>query len=78
MTDYNGWTNRKTWNVALWLGNIEGQTNRWCGATSTMSKSAWVAWIQGEYPITGDGVPLTDESVNWDEIYNTIKADWSE
>ncbi len=26
---YNGWTNYETWNVALWLGNNEGDYRYW-------------------------------------------------
>lgn len=29
MSDYNGWTNYETWNVALWLDNDEGGYGYW-------------------------------------------------
>lgn len=37
MSDYNGWTNYETWNVALHIGNEEGSYNHWREITA----SAW-------------------------------------
>ena len=28
-TDYNGWTNYETWNVALWIDNEESSQGYW-------------------------------------------------
>lgn len=29
MSDYNGWSNYETWNVALWIDNEEGSYRHW-------------------------------------------------
>ncbi len=73
-TDYNGWKNRSTWNIALWLSNDEGYYN----ATLEFAK---------KYPLTpnkvkafchrlfGDRTPDGDRmgSVDWPAIAECIK-----
>ena len=71
MSDYNGWKNYETWNVALWLGNDEGLNSlasrcrsykelieqlRECGCTETP-----------------DGVAYNDSGLDRDELDEVIE-----
>ena len=74
---YNGWTNYQTWNVNLWLQNDCENTNRWSEATRRLDFEQWKAFIFADITGTPDGVLFSDERVNWTEIYETTKSDWS-
>lgn len=85
---YNGWSNYETWNVALFILNTEGWTNYWCEKVPGehgLKQIDWVPfvrhWFKEAYTgdgVTPDGVSLTDDKVNWDEIYENVKSDWKE
>lgn len=68
---YNGWTNRATWNVALWVGNEEGlyramHSRRRSLASFDAERAetfARQAWPDG---VTPDGDSL--DRVNWQAI----------
>ena len=38
---YNGWTNRETWLVALWLGNTDQATDKFARHLANMSCDTW-------------------------------------
>lgn len=73
MADYNGWSNRATWNVSLWLNNDEGCYHELCRAVrhahnvedlakriEQLSRDIWPAGV------TPDSDPLDD--ADFDEI----------
>ena len=64
----NGWTNWKTWNVAMWIGNDE-TFNR---IMTQGAKNDWEQFkslaMQFGITKTPDGVDFEDPEVNQDEI----------
>lgn len=75
-TEYNGWANRQTWNVALWLGNDEGlyrEANRYVAkfgqSITAMGARAFVRRVMGER--TPDGVGLS--RVRWSQIAEMLR-----
>ena len=67
MTDgYNGWTNRATWNVALWIGNDEGLYRL---ARTCRDYDQFVEQVRGlGMAETPDGVAWEDSSLDIDEL----------
>ena len=73
-TDYNGWTNRATWNVALWIGNDQFlyNTARACVEYKEENETPYDKFIRCmlncENDTTGDNIRWDDETINRDEI----------
>jgi hypothetical protein len=67
-TEYNGWTNYETWNVALWINNNQGLYHlaQQCGDYQTFVKEIGVGYS------TPDGVKYADPKVNVIQINSDV------
>lgn len=75
---YNGWKNRQTWNVALWIGNDEGLYHmaRECAKANSPYES-FVAGLSGlggaiEFQ-TPDGVAWNDSALDTEALDDLIR-----
>ncbi len=63
---YNGWTNYETWNVALWMGNDQGNYNWSCGQA------------QESYDQASAGRTFTREEQATLDLAETLKSDYED
>mgnify|MGYP001587550262 CR=1 FL=1 len=71
-TKYNGWKNRQTWNVALWINNEE---NYYRAAVDFMrtydGRAAWAAFCKAygfQYERTPDGIAYISTHISYREL----------
>ena len=60
-TEYNGWENYETWNVALWINNDQGLYDI---AMEAGNYQDFVDALEGIIEGTPDGVSFNDPKVN--------------
>ena len=79
---YRGWTNRATWNIALWLNNEPGSYYATQEYTQQLRHLATAEdaeqWISAFYPSgqTPDGDLLAD--ADWEELAAMLREDQQE
>jgi len=78
MADYNGWTNRNTWLINLWFGEIIREEIEQ-DASITADNIADMVWDCIQLEVELCSFMLRDffdfEGINWEEIWQTICHD---
>ena len=90
---YNGWTNKATWLVKLWIDNDQGTQEYWLERAKVSGDDRYALAKELEYSIGEDANELGITStasmfsdlmswalamVNWDEITKTLIEDAEE
>lgn len=85
MSTYNGWPNRETWNVMLWLDNDEGAYRHYVAEVRrfystgvgkrprllTSDAERFAREALGDK--TGDGIPLDSPRIRWGKIAEAMR-----
>lgn len=85
-TTYNGWANRETWTVLLWVDNEEYSYDalyKWATARlrkgRTITGTAVQSFIlRNLYDRNGDGISMRNSRIRWGEIGRAVKANAEE
>ncbi len=64
---YNGWRNRETWNVALWIGNDEGLYNLACDSRGSYRDFAMMLEELGSIQ-TRDGIAWRSPALDYERL----------
>lgn len=77
---YNGWANRQTWNVCLWIGNDEGLYTLAKDCVSYEAFRLFLREVLGNSPLafeTPDSVSWNDSNINLYEMNEFWKGTFS-
>lgn len=72
MSDFNGWKNWETWNVALWIQNDEGIYRKAKRFTNYRDFAHHITYDENWYE-TPDGAPWEDENLDHDALDEMIR-----